>query len=498
MVSRRGKYVLASPRIDLTNERHVELLADAKRLSTKPKIVCIHGQSSGGRPVLEQIADAWLTYHADSHVILLITHEGLMGADLSGFAGWEVYIDESPSAVWSDRFTAPALAVYLKQDFELEWDERLELSRVRAKKDVRLGELIRDPTLRKLAPLRKRACSPQGLYVDVKDWDDVIGSDRELNWLWVWTPIHLSAFAKVTIVGAGYLQSLGYKAACRAGEFTFVEERIERPVAALPKVRICYFTTHRGSTTYWMDEGSGCLLAVRDHLIRVGHDGYWSANKDAFKFLQGLPGVRVSPRQEGSNSLSSHTSCALIYSAKATPSDKALKEYLGLTDEDVRLAREDEDIRQFMLRGALRDPTFVGVFTAYLYDREQAARFADWVTKEGIAEVELVPVHEAGIMDVERPLRGPKKKTPDAKSKAEMERKRRASNRAAKARQRQRRKEQKERDGTARPPGRPKKSMPLSPHAKAYRRSVRNGLTPKAYRARYCWKPDLRSTLNRP
>ena len=55
----------------------------------------------------------------DEHVILLITHEGMMGADLSDLTGWHVRIDEMPLGVVTDNIGVEAGALYLQQTYDL-------------------------------------------------------------------------------------------------------------------------------------------------------------------------------------------------------------------------------------------------------------------------------------------------------------------------------------------------------------------------------------------
>ena len=144
--------------------------------------------------------------------------------------------------------------------------------------------------------------------------------------------------------------------------------------------------------------------------------GYWSGNEVVTDYFHGrLRGEKVSPKAEGTNDLMHHTSCAYIYSSKALPSDAPLIDVFGLSPEDIERAREIEDIIQFVCRGDLRNPNATGDYHVYLYDRYQAEALADYLTEHGFGMVELVPVEEAGLLDMQRPGRGrprPNRKTP--------------------------------------------------------------------------------------
>jgi len=75
---------------------------------------------------------------------------------------------------------------------------------------------------------------------------------------------------------------------------------------------------------------------------------------------------------------------------------------LGLDRDAIRRAREFEDIRQFVMRGAIRRPDYAGTYDIHLYDLAQAQDLEAYLRGIGIADLELVPVVEAGIMDVVR------------------------------------------------------------------------------------------------
>jgi hypothetical protein len=495
MAIRRGRYIFATSRIDLINERMDDLQRQAATAGTKPTIRAIHRKADNRLPVLVEIEDAASLHQHEEHVIVFITHEGMMGANLDGFAGWHIYIDENPAAVASDAFTVPATATYLEAAYDLVPLDGTKWSRLVLKSDApNPAAIINDEFLKGLATFDKRARSSQGVYVDTDNWSKVKGSVRPLKSWSAWTPDELAAFESVTIAGAGYFHSIGYKAtqAWFPDKVCFEAEEVIAPERACPRVLIHYFTQHRGSTTFWKGKGLPCLLRVIDHLKQVPNLGYCATNTDIRPYFVGarLSGEMVSPRQEGTNALMHHTSCALIYSSKAVPADGPSLEVFGLTKQDVERAREIEDIIQFVLRGALRRPDFDGEYKVYLYDLHQAEALAAYLEQEGIASVEFVPVEEAGIMDVEREKPGRKRVELDESSKAERDQRRRDADRTRKARDRAAENEEKRRAGTLRPPGRPAKRT-----GKPMRfRRFRHELTSMAKRNRYGWKPDLRAT----
>ena len=101
--------------------------------------------------------------------------------------------------------------------------------------------------------------------------------------------------------------------------------------------------------------------------------------------------------------------CALIYSSSRTDDDAPLQAVFGLTDDDIRIAREDEDTLQFVMRGAIRNPEYDKAYDIYLYTKEQAERLAAKLIASEVGSVELVPVIDAGIMDAP-PMPGEEKR----------------------------------------------------------------------------------------
>jgi hypothetical protein len=120
MIARPGRYILASPRIDLVMEREQDLKTFATASEASPIIRMIYSDKSRPRPVPERIVEAIEKHQDDEHVILLITHEGMMSADLDNLAGWHVKIDEMPLAVLAGKMGVEAGASYFKQSFALD------------------------------------------------------------------------------------------------------------------------------------------------------------------------------------------------------------------------------------------------------------------------------------------------------------------------------------------------------------------------------------------
>ena len=104
----------------------------------------------------------------------------------------------------------------------------------------------------------------------------------------------------------------------------------------------------------------------------------------------------------GLNEYRDQTSCAYIYSSKPTKDDEPIMELFGLTADEIRVAREDEDVLQFAMRGAIRNADFGGDYDIYLYRKRQAETLVAQLSASGVGQsVVLVPVPGVGIMDVD-------------------------------------------------------------------------------------------------
>jgi hypothetical protein len=468
MIEHPSRYILVSPRINLIEERKRDLTLIEMGCKSSPILRVIYSDKSRPRPVPERIIEAIEKHQDDEHVILLVTHEGLMTTDFDNLAGWHVKIDEMPLAVVTDKMRVQAGAVYFEQTYELDPVAGTKWSKLKVRDDAPgTRSVLRDDLMKTLGMLDKRARSPQGVYVDVHDWADLRLRGRALQWWSVWTPLQLQTADSVTIAGASYHHSILAKVieALYPGQIEIEEVHITGRPRQPRRVLIHYFKqAHRGASTFWEDKGRDCLVHVCKYLEKQ-QIGYWSGNKVVTGYFHGrLSGDMVSPKAEGTNSLMHHKSCAFIYSSKALESDKPLINVFGLSLEEIERAREIEDVIQFVFRGDLRNPDATGDYDVYLYDRDQAEALAAYLTEHGLGMVELVPVEEAGLLDMQRHGRGrPRSEPDDPRSLEERQKQKQAKDAARQKRQRDRKKEEKIRDGTYRPPGPPKKVRQETP-----------------------------------
>lgn len=403
-----GLYLVAFPRNALIDEQADYCRKKAAQIGAAASIVPIHTDQSCHRgQVARRIEDALEAKAGQSHVVMMISHAALLGLDPALLAGWHVAIDENlDGSVGCGIFKATTSWSVLDRQFRLDPLPGGQTWEVVPRDDVAAltRKAITSEGKNGLSAFLTYAAQPRrSVFVNVGDWRDAQGG-RPVRWWSIWTPLVLHRCAAVTLIGAGYFQSIPYYASewLAPGAITYTVKDLSASVRrASPRVRIHFYTRgHVGSTAWWeTDEGHHCLLQVSDHQKLIGGPGYWSSNEAIRLVFRGrFPGEWCPPKQAGTNGLIGHSSCLYIYSAKPQMDDAPIIDLLGLDRDAVRRAREFEDIRQFALRGALRRPDYAGAYDIYLYDFSQAQDLEAYLRGIGIADLELVPVEEANIM----------------------------------------------------------------------------------------------------
>lgn len=416
MIAEPGRYLLCSPRTSLIDEQAVYLRGSAAALDRAVEIIPIHSAQKGQRgDVLRRLRDVVLESAAisgDDHRIVVVTHEALLTLDPKLIAGWHVRIDETPDIIASGSMRINATWSSLERHHTLGLMKGTAWARVVDRDDVaRLDrrQIVEDDA-RTLNTFRAAAWSPnRTTFVDLREWSDAARSRSPVRWWSMWSFTTLEACASVMMTAASFSDSIAYRSIRKfdAERVEVVEYNVSAGAPRTqPNVLIHYFTRCPGSTTWWEgDEGSHCLVQISRHLERIGFDGFWAANEAAVPYFRHrFNGTRCQPKQAGTNSLIHHTASMAIYSNKAQNSDAASIEVLGLDNEAIRSAREEEDVFQFVLRGAIRDPSYGGTYRVYLHDWHQAEALSRRLRANGITNnIEIVPVVEAGILDVQRP-----------------------------------------------------------------------------------------------
>lgn len=460
IIGRGGLNIIALPTIHLIDEQESAFRAKFKGVITR-----FDSASPGRGPMATRLLNFRRDLEApgtSEPVAIFITHETMMMADLSDFKGWSIWIDEVPNSVTSGKLSVATSWSTFASHFELDPVAETDWSTVRAKGALPNFKAIdRDSLARQEGAFFKQAKRPGGLFVKAHSWEQA--RDNSLDWFSVWTPVSLESFDSVTFAGAGFFRSLGYKVATKwfADQIAFERVPVGGPRTGSPTVYIRYFTQgHEGTTTFWKSsKGRKNLVAVSNYLAQHAPDlGFWSGNDPVVAAMEHrIRGVVAKPKAAGLNLYRDHTSCAFIYSSKAVQNDGVLEDEFGITPDDIRIAREDEDIIQFISRGALRNPSYNGDYEIYLYSKHQADRLAAYLEGSGLStNVHIVPIEAAGILDVRRP-KGTSSDLPPEVVQGKIEKKRAAAT-ARQTKRRARLKAEKVRDGTLRRAGRPKAS----------------------------------------
>ena len=384
-----ARYIQALPTIKLLKQQKKDFADDYPNLV----VLTVHSRTSGGKAVQKQL-DARaveIDEKQHNHVVVLITHDALTTADLSAFCGWHFYIDEAPNAVRAGKLTVSGSTKFFAGQFDLiepanGWSQvRLAEGAEPSKKSNR-----HDSLLKHIAPLH-RAASRSAPLISIEKWQP--GTHR---WFAYWSPLDLPSPASVTIAGASYSRSLGARLteAFHKDRVTIQVQEVSRPRTRQPCVRIRYFAQWEAPSGHWAKwEGLADLKAIAQAVrAERGDLGFWSGNETAQLVLSHYisRSKPIPPKVAGLNEFDQMTSCAILYSSKATPEDAALVEALGLTDSQIREAREDEDIFQFVYRGAIRRPEYGGAYDIYLFSEVQAERLRQMLLSSGLDDVSVV------------------------------------------------------------------------------------------------------------
>jgi hypothetical protein len=397
-----GRYLFFAPTTPLIEEQFARFAAEAPNLP-----VYRADFAAGPGSVKRRLNEAAAAVQASGreHAVVFATHDALMRRDLSAFQNWHFRIDEAPDAVKSGEIPMGRSRAVFEEHLDLTPIDETDWSEISLKGPATSWrEWANDQMTEPFVDFFKRIES-KGVFGRATDWKAI---DR-LDWLSVWTPASLPRCDTIHIAGASYHKSLGAIVAQKGFRelINFVDRPVPHTRSGQPAIRIHYFTCgHEPSTKLWdSSEGRRRIKAVCDHLaVHVPDLGYWSGNDDVLKLMEWrVAGDCVLPKVAGQNKWRELTSCAIIYSSQPVPSDQPIKDFLGISDKEILASREEEDILQFAMRGAIRNKDYDGTYDVYLYSKRQAEMLAEQFRENGIGRsIDLVAVHKAGIMELAR------------------------------------------------------------------------------------------------
>ncbi len=477
VIDRPGAHFLAAPRISLLDEHAARLHDLASTAGVAVVIEVVHSGQSKQGGVGRRLEKA-LRHHATTpHVVVLATHESLLALDPVLLGGWQVGLDELPdAAIASGRFSASTTWSALDRLYRLEGEQGDRWWRVVPRDGVdplSLGEIARGA--RDQVAFHRLVRRGRPVFVDLAEWEQARLQSRSVGWWSLWTMRELRDCGSVTLTAATFSTSLVGRVNRRlhGGEINFRERHIDVDYPrAHPQIRIHFYVRHAGSTAWWeSDDGSRCVVQISRHLEHIDFRGYWSCNATVRPYFRHrLGGEWCEPRQAGTNLLRNQTSCAYIYSNKAQESDRPILELFDFDREIIMQSRENEDIFQFAMRGAIRTPCYSGLYNVYLYSESQALALRERLLAGGITDqVEVIAVGEAGILDVTRPAGRSARTTTvlDLKSMSERRERKRKSERDRGRRRRAADTARMQALGQVRKRGRPRKSSNIEVHLDA-------------------------------
>jgi hypothetical protein len=404
-----GLYVFAYPQIDLLEEQAAEF----EKLGIW--VAKVHWKAAAGA-VQDQIDRKLAEFRIQgvTHGVFLMTHKALIECDLSGFEGAHWRVDEALEA-----YQAGKLPI-MESDLDF-WKIRFSLENP-SKGWSRVVSNV--------APSNFRDRS-QGVMGNYSAFEAAVQQDiaflqaeawqpGKLDWISVWSPLRLPHPASIQISGANFGRSVSaylirtlFDDAIEIVEHAMPARRSRQPI-----VRVRYFADWEATSQHWATRaGRGDLKAMAGHIRLVCPDlGYWSGNDEAICCLDHYVADQeaVAAKLAGLNRLDHSRSCAFIYSAKATSEDDVLINVMGMTAGQIRAAREDEDIFQFVYRGAIRRPDYDGRYDAFVFSLQQAERLAQALRDSGLDDVTLAQEHPQGA-SFSQPVaikKGRKKKRP--------------------------------------------------------------------------------------
>jgi hypothetical protein len=356
------------------------------------------------------------------HVIVIVTHEALRGSDLTGFTGWDLYIDEVPSIIDMAECCTPAQIDHFAACYRLVPVTPGVSQIVATENTPTVAMYAEDQDLSEWVSFRRRVGSEQGVFTNLTDWTDMAGSN---HWQWwsIWSPYELSAFNRIVMVGNAFMSSLTAKVIQH--NFPQVELK-EFHIGSRPwqprNVTIRYFAdNHVAGSNLWF----GCPETKRKGIRPVGEicparwmdwvrnntdhgQHVWTSNVTVAMWLTGtdIPN-RITPKVAGSNKYRDRTVASIIYSSKVRPTLIPVYRALGIEPEDVVRAQEHEDIAQFAMRTSLRMPNDDRAVEIRVYDYEQASILKRYLEDNYPFAVALV-YQDIGINHIVKARPGPK------------------------------------------------------------------------------------------
>jgi hypothetical protein len=402
---KKGRTVFAVDRKEIAASRAEAIRTCAEKAGLNPHVRVVlsaEDQARDHKSVARRIEDAAADLADDPHAVLIICHAGLRLADLSGFTGWSLIIDEAINLLEHRVEETGAMLAWLEANYQLGREQQVVNGdgvvsrRVLPEPDgsyaikftgaFTMGDIAKRGS-RDWLNFHQMVLTNQA-RCDVGSWRE---KARWSAWRRLDAAVHLAAFNEVFILADSFTDSETYLLmGCEPG-LTFVELReIKARDAARHwrrrDVRIEFFLDERS-----VSDSLLTAPAFRRHLKAIGGhiaanskqgDHLWSCNDAQAAALKacGIPGRKVQPVQAGANEHDQIATVSMLYSAKPSPEAKVLYGRWGITEQQLIAAREFNAIRQFVMRSNARVPDSVRPLIFRVMDRAQAEDLERYLT----------------------------------------------------------------------------------------------------------------------
>jgi hypothetical protein len=386
-----------------------EAAAQFRNLYPQIEPECIHNETSS---FVTSAVMAALKERTEQGRVLFITWSAFLSIPFfEGRQRWSVFIDEIPQVGMVDDPIAPMSHVHLTDHLELR-SEGPVWGRLIVKEGGPLRKLsdTTDGSLKtSLAPLARTLLSAKWTsYVRLASYNNLLrGKGKKLTVHSVLRPCIFADFAKVTILGANFTNSLLYKLWSSQGVLFEEDERLKRGLRITEHANGDAVTIYYGLEEAWSKSVRdrqdkiiwNRLIQAAAHQLN-GQPFGWIANKDIkdspFPRLPAEPLPQVS---HGLNTFQHLDNIVFLSARLPSPDHFAFLEWMGVQGEDVRRATYFEPVYQTVLRGSIRYPENLNPKVVIVPDRAAAeflrSLLPGSVVKKLNIDLEGVPVRKA-------------------------------------------------------------------------------------------------------
>lgn len=391
----------------------------ASKARTDPIIRHIHSDNHGGRGVAKLIAELPGDYCLSLHVIVIATHEALLRSDFSGFAGWQIVIDEVPRFLDFQEKRTALDAPFFERHYTLTnvADGWTTVDLTPAGRALTVADVRTDDSHSHLDLFHARvleAGQPNGtrmVMCNLPDWSGMKG--KKVTWCWasVFSLRALEAFERVELLGNRFSDDIGSRITSYLDRDNVEWEALPQPRShgkVVSRTVMIHFFSDRASAKSWFGETDGqqVLREIGKHLsVALPDEAIWTANE---KGAWGKPTPKellaldertfVKPKQAGTNAFRKLHHAAMIYAAKPCENLRSLLRVLGIDCQFWTRSVEFEAILQFVTRTSIRDPKSSEPVSLWVFDRAQAMYLKDYFN--ALPHVTASLVHVSLAIDI--------------------------------------------------------------------------------------------------